>query len=829
MMRKLLVSAFLILPGLVQSQNYTIRGRVTDADTEEGIAFCNVYFEGTTIGVSSDVDGYYELSTEQLADSLSVSAIGYRILRKPLGRDSVQTLDFMLSADRVNLSEVVVIAGENPANAIVRGIIANKDQNRLERFTQIGYQSYAKLELDFENVPPKLRDSKFMKPFAFVFEHFDSTSDEKPFLPVYLNENLSDVFYAQDKKQWIERPLAQRTSGIDNATIIDYIKKIYTPFSVYDNWIYVLDKPFVSPFSNGGLAYYEYYIIDSTRIENQWSYKLKFKPRRKQENTFYGDFWVADTTFAVQKVNMRMSADVNINLVNRVIVYQDFSYDNDHWLPNRKKLIVDFKPAEKAPGMIGRYTATYRDYDLEFARDQPVKQPKPDPETLNKDDAYWAQARHEPLAENEAGIYAMVDSLQNTQAYRTYSEVLRTLVDGYIRAGKLEFGPYFSIYNSNPVEGSRIRLGFRTSSELSKRFRINAYGAYGFRDEVFKYGAEFRYLASRDPRKLFGIAYNFDISQSNENTESFEEGDLFSGFLRRNLPMKLIKVEEVKAYYERYWDNGFSNRITLLNRHLDPYGGISADAGGFNYAFLPAGGGGEPDTTILTSELILKARYAFKEDFIDLTFDRTSAGTKFPIIELQYTLGIKDLLGGNYQYHKLSLYYRHYFNINPAGWLSYRFKAGKVFGELPFLLLEVHPGNEAYFMGRGIFNTMNRYEFASDTYASLILEHHFDGFLLNKIPLMRKLKWRTVASFKAVYGTLTDKNRQANKLNLFDPERQDGYTGFRAPDKRPFMEAGVGIENIFKVLRIDAIWRLDYLDNPEASRFNIVGGMYFFF
>lgn len=293
--------------------------------------------------------------------------------------------------------------------------------------------------------------------------------------------------------------------------------------------------------------------------------------------------------------------------------------------------------------------------------------------------------------------------------------------------------------------------------------------------------------------------------------------------------MKLIKVEEVKAYYERYWDNGFSNRITLLNRHLDPYGGISADAGGFNYAFLTAGGGGEPDTTILTSELILKARYAFKEDFIDLTFDRTSAGTKFPIIELQYTLGIKDLLGGNYQYHKLSLYYRHYFNINPAGWLSYRFKAGKVFGELPFLLLEVHPGNEAYFMGRGIFNTMNRYEFASDTYASLILEHHFDGFLLNKIPLMRKLKWRTVASFKAVYGTLTDKNRQANKLNLFDPERQDGYTGFRAPDKKPFMEAGVGIENIFKVLRIDAIWRLDYLDNPEASRFNIVGGMYFFF
>lgn len=830
MLRFLLICALLFPPGLALSQSFIIRGRVIDADTEEGISFCNVFFEGTTTGVSSDLDGYYELITEKLpGNSLSASAIGYQTVKMPLSRETEQMVDFKLQADHLTLSEVVVIAGENPANAIVRGIIANKDRNRLEYFPHIGYQSYAKLELDFENVPPKLRDSKLMKPFAFIFENFDSTSDEKPFLPVYLNETVSEVYYAEDKKQWAEIVLAQRTSGVNNATIIDYIKKIYTPFSVYDNWLYILEKPFASPFSNSGLSYYEYYIIDSLFIRNQWSYQLKFKPKRKQENTFYGDFWVADSTFAIQKVNMRMSPDVNINLVNRIIIYQDFEYLEGRWLPNRKKTILDFKPADKAPGMIGRHTATFRDYNLDYAKNLPDKPPKFDPEALLKDDAYWETARHEPLAKNEAGIYAMVDSLQNTPAYKTYSQVLKTLVDGYIDVGKLEFGPYFSVYTSNQVEGSRVRLGLRTSSRMSKKFRLNAYGAYGFRDEVFKYGAEFRYLASRNPRKLLGLAYNFDISQSNENTESFEEGDLFSGFLRRNLPMKLIQVKEAKTYFERYWNNGFSNRVTLLSRRLDPYGAIAPDGGGFNFAYLRPHGSGEVDTTINTTELIIKTRFAFKEEFIDLTFDRASLGTKHPAIELQYTLGINDLLGSDYHYHKISLYYRHYFNINPIGWLSYRFRAGKVFGELPFLLLEVHPGNEAYFMGRGIFNTMNRYEFASDTYASLILEHHFDGYFLNKIPLMRKLKWREVISFKAVSGSLSARNREANRLNLFGPSDLDTYTGFRPPDKKPFMEVGVGIENIFKFLRVDAIWRLNYLDNPEASRFNLVGGMYFYF
>lgn len=815
------------------AQSYTIRGKVVDEDTQEGIPFCNIFFEGTTVGVSSELDGSYELTFKTWKDSLSASAIGYHGQAIALSKDSVQIINFALSIADLTLTEVVVLAGENPANAIVRGIIEHKEENRIDFIPAVQFERYSKTELDIENIPPKLRDSKLMKPFDFVFEYIDSTSDEKPFLPIYLNETLSEVYQVKKAGNAKEFIKAQRTSGLDNQTFIDNIKKIHEPYSIYDNWIYVMDKGFISPFANGGLGYYEYYILDSAFINGQWSYQLKFKPKRKQENTFYGDFWVADSTFAIERVNMRMSPNVNINLVTRIIIYHEFDYIANQWLPVKEKMVVDLLPAKKAPGMIGRNTKTYRNYLLnEPSTRKYFMQEDPDPffSELNNDDSYWASVRHEPLEQSESGIYALVDSIQNAPVFKTYQQTLETIFTGYLEVGKVEFGPYFSMLSSNLVEGTRFRLGVRTHTGFSETFKLGGSLAYGTKDEEFKYSGEFKWLISKQPRRMLGIDLRKDISLSSENSEEFLESDLFSGLFRRNIVQKLIKVEEWKVFYDHYWKKGWSNRFTVLHRKMDPYGGIYPDGGGFNYAYLSAPDvSNRADTTIATTEFIFKTRFAFGEDYADYSFERISFGSEFPIVEFQYTAGLKGFLGGNHQYHKLSLYYRHYFNINPIGWLAYRFKVGKVFGTVPFLLLEVHPGNESIFMTRGIFNTMNRYEFASDLFFNLVLEHHFDGFILNRIPLMRKLKWRTVASFKAVIGEISDANRAANARNLFQVPDIETYNGFRAPSKEPYMEVGVGIENIFKVIRIDAVWRLNYLDNPEASPFRVVTGMYFFF
>jgi len=803
-----------------------------DADTREGLPFSNVLFAGTTKGVPTDVDGYYELQTTTLYDTLAASALGYDVLKKVLTKDSVQTVDFYLTSNTLSLQEVTILAGENPANAIVRGIIKNKDKTRLESNDAYQYESYAKVELDLENIGPKLRNSKLLKPFDFVFDNIDSTSDEKPFLPMYINEVVADVYYDKSKNDSKTVLRAQRTSGATNETIIEYIKKIHAPFSIYDNWIYVLEKPFVSPFSNSGLGFYEYYIMDSTQMNGHWSYQLKFKPKRRQENTFFGTFWVADTAFAVQRVDMRMSGDVNINLVQRIIIYQEFQPQDSAWLPVLQKMIVDFIPTEDAPGIIARRTESFKNIVLNHADTRTAYAESDDRfyrlEDLERDSGYWAQARHVPLTKTEAAVYALVDSIKQVPLYRTYMRLFDIFYNGYFITGSWEIGPYGSAIGFNPVEGTRLRLGARTSLNFSKNLRFGGYVAYGLRDEKLKYGGDFIWRLRDYPRTTIGGGYLNDISLSSESSEDFQQTDVFSGTFRRNLPMKLIRVEEGKFYYEQYWKKGFSNRFTLLHRRMDPYGGLPTNS--FEYGFLR-----EPetqnglDTTINTTEMLFKMRFAFDETVVENEFARYSVTSKHPIMELQYAAGLKGVLGGDYSYHRLSLSYRHYVNINPLGWLAYRFKVGKVFGTVPFLLLEVHPGNEGFFMARGIFNTMNRYEFASDTYAQLVLEHHFDGFFFNKIPLFRKLNWREVVSFKAVYGTISDANKRANQLNLFNPTETQNYNGFRAPSREPYMEFGLGIENILKVIRLDAVWRMNYMDNPQANRFGWVGNLYFFF
>lgn len=820
------------LPGQV-----TLRGRVIDQDTREGVPFSNVFFEGTTKGTSTDVEGYYELTVQEAGDSLSASAIGYDAVRKPVMPGlAEQEINFYLGGSSLTLNEVVVIAGENPANAIVKGIIERKPSNRMSARQSYAYESYAKIELDLENIDAELRQKKLLKPFEFIFENIDSTSDEKPFLPIYINEVLADVLYVNGAKQPKKIIKAQRATGTDNQTVIEYIKRIHLEYSIYDDWIYVLDKPFASPFSDAGLNYYEYYIIDSAVVNGHWSHQLKFKPKRKQEPTFFGDFWVADSSFAVQRANMRMVPDANINLVSRIIIHEEYEPKGEapHWVPVKKKMVVDFSPAENAPGMIARRTETFKNMRLNQVGTRQAYIEKDEFYQLNEvkveSDSFWQSARHEPLSKTEQQVYTMVDSIKNMPIFKTYVEVLETLFVGYLQVGKIEFGPYASLYSFNPVEGDRFRIGGRTTRAFSEELRLGGFLAYGLQDERFKYGGNVDWIMSRRPRTSAGLAYTNDISLNSENSEEFVQGDLFSGLFRRDLLQKLIHVREGKAYYERFWKNGLSNRITFLHRDMDPYGSIFADGRGFNFAYLSDPGRlTDIDTTIRTTEIIFKARYVKDEMIVDGDFTRSSFGSKYPIIEFQYTLGVDDLAGGQYTYHKLNLSYRHYFYINPMGWMSYRIRAGKIFGTVPFLLMEVHPGNEGYLVGRNIFNMMTRYEFASDTYASLMLEHHFDGFFLNHVPLLRKLKFRSYATFKAVMGRLSSANRDVNRLNLFEATDANTYPGFRAPQDKPYMEAGIGIENILKVFQIEAIWRLSYLDNPQARRFGLRGGVAFYF
>jgi hypothetical protein len=829
---------FIILLSLqlaTTAQTYTIRGVVLDDDTGEGLSFCSVFFKGTKQGVTTDVDGIFEIKTSILYDTLCANYVGYTTGCQALKDTAEQEIRFRMISSTSTLDEVVILAGENPANAIVRNIIRHKDENRLSYYGNYRCEDYVKVELDFIDISEKLQQSKLLRPFDFVFQNIDSISDEKPFLPVYVTETISDRIAIKEQGKPRIVPKALRTSGAQNQSFVDMLNRVNETIDIYDDWYLIMEKSFASPFSNTGLQNYEYYILDSTYIDGKFCWNLKYKPKRRQESTFYGDFWVADTTFAIVRVNMRKSPDVNVNLVNRIIIYNESVRHTDStWLPAKQKIIVDFKVSENTPGVILRRTATTRDYQLhtELTDETPPLKSKTPPtlNELNRNEDYWTNARHEALTNTEAAVYQMVDSIKNVPAFKTWYDILSTLTVGYKELGKIEIGTWYSIYSSNPVEGHRFRLGTWTSNKFSKWVRFGGYAAYGLEDQRLKYGGDLQWNIRKNPRIIFGAAYKNDISGDSENSESLASSSVLTGFYRRDVPFKQIAVEEMKLFYERNWPGGWRFRATVLHRILDPYDHVLENGGGFHYQYMS-----DPeqltltDTTINSTELILKFRYAKEEKFISGEFFQTSLGSKYPIIELQYMLGMHGLMGSDYDYQRVDLNYHHWFYLNPMGWFNYWIEAGATFGQVPFLLAKVHAGNETLSYDPNAYNAMNQYEFASDAYIGVKAVHHFEGFFLNKIPLLRKLEWREVAFFRGVLGRMSERNLQANGLMLFDPTQTDTYSGFRAPSARPYMEAGVGIENIFKVIRIDAVWRLSYNDNPQAPKFGVRGGLSFYF
>ncbi len=684
-----------------------------------------------------------------------------------------------------------------------------------------------------------------MKPFDFVFKNIDSTSDDKVFLPVYMVETIADNFHTEGSNKRHSVPKAEKTAGDPNESFIATVRNMQSDFDVYDDWIYILEKPFISPFSNTGLLFYEYYISDSTiAVDGAKKYTIRYKPRRKQENTFYGDFVVEDSSFAIEKVNARMSPDVNINLINRIILFQSFvkstsntegglnNEENTKWLPAKSKMVLDFHITPKSPGMIGRKTLIYKDFHFSkdsLIRNMPTKKTvgPPSLSQLQRDKSYWETARPEALTKNEASVYQMIDSFVNVPVYRTYVDIISTVTNGYKELGPIEIGTYFSMYSYNPVEGSRFRLGARTTPDFSRKIRYGGFAAYGTRDQRWKYGGNILYLARRNPRTMLGAAYAKDISSSSASSEAININDanFLTGFYRRPVLQKLMFVEEAKFFYEQYVQDGLSGRVTLLDRRLSPF--RTTTGSGFNYAYLS-----DPDapsaidTVVKTSEAVVKMRYVHGEEYVDATFNRTKLGLQNFIFETQYTYG----KSGN-PYHKVEVSVGGYFDTNPLGRTNYQVNAGKTFGKASFLLLHLAEGNESYSYETNSFNGMNRYEFVGDQFASLILTHHFQGLFLNKIPLLRKLNWREVATFKAFTADMSAENRASNQLNAFNISAVDksNYAGFRVPSAKPYMEVSVGVENILKVLRVDGVWRLNYLDNPEATRFALHVGFDFHF
>ncbi|MBS1635071.1 MAG: carboxypeptidase-like regulatory domain-containing protein [Bacteroidetes bacterium] len=788
------------------AQTYTIRGKVYNSETKEPLPFVPVLIKGTTTGMSTDFDGNFSITTDKLGDSLVAVYVGYQRLAKPILRGQNQEVNMPLVLEGVNLMEVVVKAGENPAWRIIRNVISHKEKNNRKRLGAYQYESYNKVEFDLNRISKEMRERKIFKPIQFVFDNVDSVnSGERPSLPIFITETLSDFYYRTDPKLKKEVIKANKITGIENTSITQVMGDMYQNINVYDNNLIIFEKDFVSPISDNGFFYYKYYLEDSLFIGSTRCYQIRFKPKRAQELCFSGNMWISDTTWAVKRLEMSIPKDANINFINAASVVQEFNQVDSTWMLSKDRLVIDFAMNQKQVGVYGRKTTSYTDFV--------INQPKEvkfyefgdkivvEDSANTKSEEFWQQHRHDSLTEREQKIYHMIDTIKTLPIYKTWVDIFTLFVSGYKEVNNFEIGPYFNLLSYNKIEGPRLRFGGRTSSKFSRWYELNGYVAYGFQDEKWKYSLGFKTFITKKPhRQLVGMTYRSDYEILGQSQNGFSQDNLFASFFRTSPLRNLTRVDYTYAWYEREWLDGLTTKITLANRIMTPLGGAK-------YLYYRNDGSIGDKGRIKNTEVRLNVRFAYKEKYVSGDFTRISLGTRWPVVQLNYAKSLQNAFEGEYDYQKFVINVDDRVRFSSIlGYTDYTLEAGKIWGAVPYPLMELHGGNETYVYDYMSYNMMKYYEFASDQYASVGVYHHFEGLLFNKIPLLRKLKWREVVTCKSLWGSVSDQNRKT----LIFPST------LRALDNGPYMEASAGIENIFKVFRIDALWRMTY-QRPKAS------------
>jgi len=810
---------------------YDIRGKVEDRNTGEGIPFATVAIAHSTLGVPADLEGNFTIVTDHLpGDTLIVSAVGFKTFKKPLDRQKHKYAFYIELERKTNvLGEAVVHAGEDPALILLRNIIRRKPINNPDKIENYKYEAYNKLEADLERLTrEQFEKIPILKKFGFLYDNIDTTSEGTPFLPIYLTETLSDYYYRRSPKKQREFIKANLLKGVNNESITKLLGSMYQNVNAYDNFVPVFDKKFVSPISNSGYFYYKYKIKDTEEVYGHKVVLVEFEPRRTGENCFYGDFWVIDSLFALQRITMSVPKLANVNWVDRISLYQEYAPIQDSiWFCIKDKFVAGFTTPYKLniPGFIGRKTTSYKKILINdtlvtnVLDDKQYKQDVVMSDSSRKyTDAAWAKMRPDSLSKNEKTIYKMVDTLQTIPIFKFYKNLVNVLVTGVKDVGYLEFGPYWYVYSTNPVEGNRFRLSMGSSNKAFKDMFYTGYLAYGTRDGRFKYQLTGLWLLDRKPRTYIYAAYTHDIDHSTNYYDQVGSSDnIFSVLFRKpGVPWKLAFTDESRVEFYKEYFSGFSNKLILHHKEFTPDTLLPSTT-----IFTDASGA--PANSVISTDATLTLRFAYKERFLEGQYLRISLGSKYPILQMDATTSLSGVWNNVYNYQKIKFSISDHINIAPFGSIYYNLFAGKYFGTLPYPLLEIHPGNEYLYYNKYAFEMMNKYEFISDQYAGFNFEHTIGGGIFNHIPKLRNLKLRQFWTAKGIVGSLSNENQA---LNL-----DKGFT-FRTLQGDPYLELGTGVENIFQLFRIDFVWRVTPQPLPGESKekyFGIFGSVKFTF
>jgi len=802
------------LPGL--SQDIVWKGKVADHQSEEPLPYVSVSFVKAKRGVITDSVGNFSLpnSFYGKSDTLLIQSVGYTSLYIPLSKLNSNDLGIVHLFVQPTKQEAVVKSKYNRALWFWRKIMSKKYKNNPANFKNYSYELYNKMEVDLNNVQKeKLAKSSLVKPLEFVFDFMDTAENHKAFLPVYITETISDYYNQNEPRKVLEVIKKTRTNGLENESIIKELGGTYQNINVYKNVIPVFNKEFISPFHFNADAYYSFKLADTAYLNGKRLVHLLFKPKGINELTFEGDCWVNDTSYAIQKITLRPSTFADINFLEALTMIQEFKLINDTtWFLAKDRFVADFSPKKGGLGIKGRKTSTYKnvlinDTAIAYKLDEIERSPKVEllDKSSSNDEVEWQALRHEPLAKTEKAVYAVLDTLNKNKTFLLYKDAAEFLIKGIKEIGNYTFGPWFNVLSSNKWEGTRLRFDLATNVGFSKHWNIYGYGAYGFIDQKSKGKLGVTYRFNKSPLIYAQIEHKSDLEFGQEYFDQINNDNLFGTLLRRpNIPFRFQELQQTqfKVFHEN--NKGFQFTWALADKQYNPL---------LNLPKILENGSIAPMHAV---EASFGVRFAYQERYLESNFSRFGFGSLYPVVELKYAQSYKGVLNSGADYQKLNFTLNDELPITPFGNIVYSIYAGKTWGRAAYSFLDIMPGNEMMYYNKYAFNMMRRYEFVSDAYVGMNIEHKLGKGILKYIPIVKKTKWRQFWNLKSVVGALSSENTAYNFIESHP---------FNSFQSKPYYEIGTGIENIARFFRIDFVWRVknDIHQTATPSNFGIFG------
>ena len=829
---------------LSHAQSFTsASGIVKDSITGEPLPFVSVYFDGSTIGAMTDDNGTFTLQNNQGYTKLAAASLGYdtKFIDLKPGKKN-DNLEVLLKPTAFEISEVVVkpkrekyTRKDNPAVELIKKVIVHKNDNRIEAKPEYQTEVYEKLSLSLDNFNPNLDKNKFLKKFKFIKNYLDTSEfNGKPILTVSVRENLSDFYYRKSPKAEKTIVRAKRMQGIDKTLddgggITSNLEEIFKSINIFDNNIPILLNRFVSPLSSTlATTYYHYYIMDTLDVGGDKCVDLAFVPANSESYGFTGRLYITlDGNYAVKKVLLNTPANINLNWVDKLRIEQEFKQMPDStWVLDQENTFVNFYVVKGTQQLYAHQLRNYDNYNFNVQNADSVfgllGALHVLPEATAQPDTFWTHNRPIPLKEKEDALKDLLGQLRKVPAFNAIIKTAEILITGYIptandkKVTKFDFGPMNTTFSANHLEGFRMRVGGMTTANLNPYWFASGYLAYGTNDRKIKYNLKLthsftkkEYHEGENPVNNLSFIQEYDVYTPGQDFLFTSKDNIFVAWKVGEPVTKMQYIRKSVLQYEKEWLNGLTWKSWIMNQNNEA-------AGTLQYIERDESGNLYHIKDFTTSEIGTQLRFApgerayngrsGKESVFNLSKDA-------PVFKLSHQLGIKGVLGGDYNYNHTEISAEKRIWLSSFGHIDAQVKAGKVWDKVPFPLLILPNTNQSITIQPEAFHMMNALEFVTDQYVSFNATYYLKGWILNRIPGIKWLRLREVLSFNMIYGGLTDKNNPTLTPGLFllpDGTQPLGST--------PYMECSVGLENIFKILRIDYYRRLTYLDHPDIKK-----------